>query len=115
MKAADSRADLGQKMQSFLSEYDLLITPTLPNVAFAVGQNTETADQEHWMQWTPFSYPFNLTQQPALSIPCGEVDGLPVGLQIVADRGKDLLAINAAMHIEQALPTVFLSTPRRFS
>lgn len=115
MKAADSRADLGQKMQSFLSEYDLLITPTLPNTAFAVGQNTETADQEHWMQWTPFSYPFNLTQQPALSIPCGEVDGLPVGLQIVADRGKDLLAINAAMHIEQALPTVFLSTPRSFS
>jgi len=115
MKAADDRADLGRKMQSFLSEYDLLITPTLPNVAFEVGQNTETAEQEHWMQWTPFSYPFNLTQQPALSVPCGEVDGLPVGLQIVADRGKDLLAINAALHIEQALPAVFLSAPRSFS
>lgn len=109
MKAVDYRANLGQKMQEFHSKYDILITPTLPNVAFKAGQNTESSEQKHWMEWTPFSYPFNMTQQPALSIPCGQLQGLPVGLQIIADRGNDLLAINVAKHIERTFPSDFSS------
>lgn len=112
MKAADQRADLGRSMQEFHSRYDVLITPTLPRTAFTAGQNTETADQEHWMNWAPFSYPFNLTQQPALSIPCGQLDGLPVGLQVVANRGDDLLAISIAKYIEELIPSQFLDSPR---
>ncbi len=112
MKAVEQRAELGRTMQAFHSNYDILITPTLPRTAFEAGQNTETQQQKHWMDWTPFSYPFNLTQQPALSIPCGQVNGLPVGLQIVADRGNDLMAINIAKHIEDLIPTQFLDAPR---
>jgi len=111
MKAIDSRAELGQKMQEFHKKYDVLITPTLPNVAFSAGQNTELNTQKDWMEWTPFSYPFNLTQQPALTIPCGQLNDLPVGLQIIADRGNDLLAINIAKHIEIEFPSKFLSFP----
>lgn len=109
MKAVDYRANLGRKMQNFHSTYNILITPTLPNTAFKAGQNTESSEQEHWMEWTPFSYPFNMTQQPALSVPCGLLDGLPVGLQIIADRGNDLLAINVAKHIEVEFPSNFSS------
>ncbi|WP_372738978.1 amidase [Neptunomonas sp.] len=112
MKAADQRAELGRSMQEFHSTYDILITPTLPRTAFNAGQNTETADQEHWTDWTPFSYPFNLTQQPALTIPCGLLNGLPVGLQVVANRGDDLLAISIAKYIEDLIPVEFLDAPR---
>ncbi len=112
MQAVDKRAELGQKMQAFHRDYDVLITPTLPDTAFPVGQNTRSAAEQHWMQWTPFSYPFNLTQQPALSVPCGQLNGLPVGLQVIADRGQDSLAINVAGYIESAFSTEFLQVPR---
>jgi aspartyl-tRNA(Asn)/glutamyl-tRNA(Gln) amidotransferase subunit A len=112
MVATDRRADLGRTMQEFHARYDVLITPTLPRTAFEAGKNTETEQQKDWMEWTPFSYPFNLTQQPALSVPCGHVDGLPVGLQVIADRGNDLLAMNIAKHIETLLPAQFLDFPK---
>jgi aspartyl-tRNA(Asn)/glutamyl-tRNA(Gln) amidotransferase subunit A len=55
------------------------------------------------MGWTPFSYPFNLTQQPALSVPCGFTrDGLPVGLQLVAPQYHENLALRAAHAFQQA-------------
>lgn len=111
MKALDSRAELGTRMQSFHTDYDVLITPTMPRTAFDAGKNTENSHQKHWMEWTPFSYPFNLTQQPALSVPCGQVDGLPVGLQVIADRGNDLVAMEVAKYIELITPSSFLSAP----
>ncbi|MEL0618696.1 amidase family protein, partial [Cobetia marina] len=63
----------------------LLITPTLPISPFTAGNNEPPGGKYHdWMEWPPFSYPFNLTQQPAASHPCGLDDqGLPVGLHIV--------------------------------
>jgi aspartyl-tRNA(Asn)/glutamyl-tRNA(Gln) amidotransferase subunit A len=58
-----------------------------------------------WWEWTPFSYPFNLTQQPACSIPCGFTRaGLPVGLQIVADNFREDLVLRAAAAYEAAAP-----------
>jgi len=58
-----------------------------------------------WVYWTPFSYPFNLTQQPACSVPCGFTEaGLPVGLQIVGPMHDDALVLLAAHAFEQAAP-----------
>jgi aspartyl-tRNA(Asn)/glutamyl-tRNA(Gln) amidotransferase subunit A len=58
---------------------------------------------EDWTWWTPFSYPFNLTQQPALSINCGfTASGLPIGLQIVAPAYREELALRAAAAFETA-------------
>lgn len=100
MRATDKRAELGKDMQLFHEQYDLLVTPTLPITAFEAGKNTSEPSQRHWMDWTPFSYPFNLTQQPASSVPCGLVKGLPVGIQLIANRGNDLLTVNVAKIIE---------------
>jgi aspartyl-tRNA(Asn)/glutamyl-tRNA(Gln) amidotransferase subunit A len=55
------------------------------------------------MSWTPFTYPFNLTQQPAISVPCGSTAaGLPIGLQIVGPRHADALVLAAAKAYQDA-------------
>ncbi len=104
--ATNRRAALGQLMNVFHRSYDLLLTPTLPIPAFEAGRIAPAGtDQSNWMHWTPFSYPFNLTQQPAASIPCGfTASGLPVGLQIVAAKYRDDLVLRAARAYETLNP-----------
>ena len=60
-----------------------------------------------YLSWTPFTYTFNVTGQPAATVPCGMVDGLPVGLQIAGRRGADALVLRAAATFEQARPWSF--------
>ena len=60
---------------------------------------------EAMLGWTPFSYPFNLTQQPACTIPCGlTADGLPIGLQLVGPMFGDALVLRAARAYERVRP-----------
>ncbi|WP_372516173.1 amidase [Streptantibioticus silvisoli] len=98
LAAVDVRMALGRVMGAFHETYDLLVTPTLPLTAFAAGRETPSgAAGERWTSWTPFTYPFNLTQQPAASVPCGtDADGLPYGVQLVAARHRDDLVLRAA-------------------
>ena len=106
--AADTaRAALALRMARFHERYDLLITPTLPLTAFAAGEEVPPGSaMARWPEWTPFSYPFNITGQPAASVPCGFTEaGLPVGLQIVGPRYQDRLVLRAAAAFERALPT----------
>ena len=83
-------------------EFDALLAPTLVRPAQALDWNPgpfETVLPEGWFGWLPFTYPFNVTGQPALSIPCGFTRrGLPVGLQIVGRPGDEatILALAAA-------------------
>jgi aspartyl-tRNA(Asn)/glutamyl-tRNA(Gln) amidotransferase subunit A len=93
-------------MREFHTRYDLLLTPSLAVPAFGVGRlEPEGSGDEDWTNWTPFSYPFNLTQQPACSVPCGfTADGLPVGLQIVGPMHADDLVLRAARAFETARP-----------
>jgi aspartyl-tRNA(Asn)/glutamyl-tRNA(Gln) amidotransferase subunit A len=103
MDAQMKRGALGTHMNLFHRDYDLLVTPTLAVAAFDVGQ--ETPVKGRWTDWTPFTYPFNLTGQPAASIPCGFTKaGLPVGLQIVGPRFADALVLRAARAFESARP-----------
>ncbi|MBG1264236.1 amidase [Nostoc commune] len=108
LSAQDAREALGRQMQIFHQNYDLLLTPTLPIVAFPVGQNRPQSSIDHQHRdWTPFTYPFNLTQQPAASLPCGFTkNGLPVGIQIVAAKYKDLLVLQAAKAYESIFPFI---------
>jgi aspartyl-tRNA(Asn)/glutamyl-tRNA(Gln) amidotransferase subunit A len=97
------RNDLGTRMGEFHGRFDLLLTPALPIPAFEAGVEVPAGwPQERWTTWTPFSYPFNMTQQPAASVPCGFADGLPVGLQIVGARHADNTVLAAAHAFQQA-------------
>ncbi len=106
LRAVTRRGALGQRMNLFHRDYDLLLTPTLPITAFAAGQEVaDPAGQSRWADWTPFSYPFNLTQQPACTVPCGFTRaGLPVDLQIVGPMHADALVLRAARAYEAAHP-----------
>lgn len=97
LDATAVRMALGVTMGRFHTEYDLLVTPTMPIPAFPTGlQAPEGWPSTLWTSWTPYTYPFNLTQQPALSVPCGfSSGGLPVGLQIVGPRHADRLVLRA--------------------
>jgi aspartyl-tRNA(Asn)/glutamyl-tRNA(Gln) amidotransferase subunit A len=91
-------------MGRFHQMYDVLVTPTLPLPAFPVGQDLPDAwDSPDLTSWTPYTYPFNLTQQPALSVPCGfTAAGLPIGLQIVGARHADALVLRVGQTYQSA-------------
>ncbi|WP_262064466.1 amidase [Streptomyces sp. STR69] len=98
LAAVDVRAELGRRMGLFHERYDLLVTPTLPITAFEAGVEVpKGSGYRRWTGWTPFTYPFNMTQQPAATVPVGnDGDGLPIGMQIVAARYRDDLVLRAA-------------------
>jgi aspartyl-tRNA(Asn)/glutamyl-tRNA(Gln) amidotransferase subunit A len=102
--ATRERGILGSQMRVFMEGYDLLVTPTLPIPAFEAGRLSPVEDSKgKWVNWTPFTYPFNLTQQPAASVPCGFTKaGLPAGLQIIGKMFADHTVLRASQAYEQA-------------
>lgn len=104
LDATAVRMDLGVRMGLFHEEHDLLVTPTLPIPAFAAGRDApEDWPSQEWTSWTPYTYPFNMTQQPGVSVPCGLTQaGLPAGLQIIGPRHADALVLRAARAYEAA-------------
>jgi aspartyl-tRNA(Asn)/glutamyl-tRNA(Gln) amidotransferase subunit A len=104
--AVQARGALGVLMNQFHQKYDLLLTPTLPLPAFEAGKEVaDVVKERRWTDWSPFSYPFNLTQQPAASVPCGLTKaGLPAGLHIVGPKYGDALVLRAARAYESAAP-----------
>ena len=106
--AVDERVALGRANRLFHERYDLLLTPTLAVPAFPAGQlSPDGYDPEDWLSWSPFTYAFNLTGQPAITVPCGFTNaGLPVGLQIVGPIYGDALVLKAAHAYQTAHPTL---------
>ena len=94
----------------FFEKYDLLLTPTVTVPPFELGSygpREIAASKVSPLNWIAFTYPFNITGQPAASVPCGWTDdGLPIGLQIVGRRFDDVTVLRAAAAFEQALPWV---------
>lgn len=96
-------------MQQFMQRYDLLLTPTMARTAFTAGENGPTEIAGKPManpgDWSPFCAPFNLTGQPAASVPCGfDEGGLPIGLQIVGRWHDDATVLRAAAAFESIAP-----------
>ena len=108
MRAEQVRLALRTRLRSVMDRYDLLAMATVPAEPFGVDAiapawAANPADLQ-WLAWTPATYPFNLTGQPALSLPVGQDEaGLPVGLQLVGRLGGDDLLLSAAARIEAAL------------
>ena len=105
--AVAAREDLGRHMAEFHQEYDLLLAPVASSAAFDVGllgpDEFEGDPHSSWIRFTP---PFNLTHQPAASVPCGFTsDGLPVGLHIIGPMHRDDLVLRASKAYENARPT----------
>ena len=96
------RGELGSLMRRFHQRYDLLLTPGVSIPAFAAKPPEQwELKLEKFLGWTPFSYPFNLTQQPAAVVPCGLTrSGLPMALQIVGPMHGDALVLRAARAYE---------------
>jgi aspartyl-tRNA(Asn)/glutamyl-tRNA(Gln) amidotransferase subunit A len=105
LAARQVSVELGLAMGQFHERHNLLITPTVPIPAFAAGHDVPIdSGLRWWAQWTPFTYPFNMTQQPALSIPIGRTaEGLPIGMQIVGPRHSDDLVLAVGLFAEQVL------------
>lgn len=104
-QATAERSAYGAGMKEFMKHHDLLVTPMIAVPPFDTPLVTPlTPNGNLWMEWTPFTYPFNLTQQPAASVPCGfTASGLPVGLQFVGRHGDDERVLQASHALEQLL------------
>ena len=107
-EAVDQRVALGRANRLFHERFDILLTPTLAVPAFPVGRlSPDGYDLEDWLPWSPFTYPFNLTGQPAITVPCGFTEqGLPVGLQIVGPIHGDELVLRVANTYQAAHSTL---------
>lgn len=101
LRSIDERIQLAEQMRKFHLDWDLLLTPTLPISAFPVGSNVPPNwHSDDWLSWSPFCHPFNMTQQPAASVPVGETsNNLPIGVQIVGPKFRDDLVLRAAQVI----------------
>ena len=104
--AVAARESLSVWMNRLHANYDLLLLPCLPIPAFQAGHEVPPGSgMQRWTEWTPFSYPFNLTGQPAISLPCGlTAGGLPMALQLVGPRYADALVLRAAKAFEESAP-----------
>lgn len=95
-------------MWKFMRKYDLLLTPTLAVPPFPVHMQGPEKIEGRMVpssKWIPFTFPINLTGQPAASVPAGWTeDGLPVGLQIVGRHLDDPLVLRASAAFESAAP-----------
>jgi aspartyl-tRNA(Asn)/glutamyl-tRNA(Gln) amidotransferase subunit A len=97
------RLELAATMGRFFEQYDLLLTPTMADTAFGLDRSLEPYQPS--LGWSPFTYPFNLTGEPAITVPAGwSQEGLPVGLQIVGPRFAEGRVLRAAAAFEAAQP-----------
>jgi Asp-tRNA(Asn)/Glu-tRNA(Gln) amidotransferase A subunit family amidase len=101
------RMRVWQAMQTFHEKYDLLLTPVIACTAFPVGSEPKTIDGTDIPPagWMPFTQPFNLTGQPAASVPCGfDSRGLPIGLHVIGRAYEDALVLRACRAFEELQP-----------
>jgi len=98
------RAALGQKLRLFFDRFDLLLSPTMPiPAAYADPQPGDVPDRDNSWSWVTYTFAFNLTKNPSCSLPCGAVDGLPIGLMVTGQLYDDLGVLQACRAYEAAV------------
>jgi Asp-tRNA(Asn)/Glu-tRNA(Gln) amidotransferase A subunit family amidase len=108
-RATHRRTALWHRLRGFFERHDVLVTPTTSVAAFPIGQTfpaeIDGRPLTNQLEWFPFTYPFAITGQPAISVPAGFTsEGLPVGLQIVGRRFADATVLRVAAAFEAARP-----------
>jgi aspartyl-tRNA(Asn)/glutamyl-tRNA(Gln) amidotransferase subunit A len=98
LKALKARTLIRADFQRAFQQHDVLIAPTMPHIAFKLGEKIE--DPLALYKVDINTVPVNLANVPALSIPCGEKERLPIGMQIIGDRLKETLLFNVAWQFE---------------
>ncbi|MFC3609185.1 amidase [Stutzerimonas tarimensis] len=111
LDAIKARAAFASQVHELFEQYDLLITPTLPILPFAAeatgpeGYPCDPDSAVPWAAWTPFTYPFNLSGNPAASLPCGwSPEGLPIGLQVIGPRFAEASVLQFCAALEAINP-----------
>jgi aspartyl-tRNA(Asn)/glutamyl-tRNA(Gln) amidotransferase subunit A len=108
VQAQFARNALWDGVRHFFERYDLLVTPTMPLTAFEIRRNAPgnvPGRLAEGLAWSFLTFPFNVTGQPAASLPCGfSQDGLPIGLQVVGRRHADVTVLRASAAFEAAAP-----------
>ncbi|MBE2167934.1 MULTISPECIES: amidase [unclassified Cobetia] len=114
-KALEERYRITQALEQFNQDFHLLLTPSVAVTPFALNHQVPPDSQMHdWEEWAPFSYPFNLSGQPAASVPCGFTSqGLPVGFQLAGGKHDDVRLLRAAAAYMDAYPTAHPAEPYR--
>ncbi len=106
--AHNYKAQFAEQVMGLVEQFDFLVTPTVPVTAFGAGMDqpgSVAGKETSYLSWTPYTYVFNLTGQPAATVPCGFAsDGLPVGLQIVGRWRDDATVLRAAAAFESIRP-----------
>lgn len=105
--AADATlVELAQRMSLFHTRFDLLVTPTVAVAPFEAGREVPRDwPDPRWTSWAVLTWPFNMTGQPACTVPCGfTTDGLPIGVQVIGPRDDDRAVLAAANAIQRMLP-----------
>ncbi|MGE4480240.1 amidase [Acidocella sp.] len=102
VQAQVRRASFGAAMDAALADYDFILSPGTAIPAFEAGVELPAGSGlKRWTEWAGFSFPINLTQQPAAVTPCGATEaGLPVALQIIGARGDDSKVLSLAAALE---------------
>jgi aspartyl-tRNA(Asn)/glutamyl-tRNA(Gln) amidotransferase subunit A len=102
-RATFLRQRFGEAMQAALAPFDAVITPTLPVPAFEAGREwPEGSGCESWLQWASYVFPFNLSRQPAASVPVGFTRSkLPIGAQVAGALYEDEKIVAIARAIER--------------
>ncbi len=110
------RYALRDEMFAFFGRYDALLSPTLPISALEAGRNIPAGfEHRNLVSWVYYTYPFNLTGQPAASLPIGLCSrGTPVGLQIVTAHNDEETALKIAAWLEGEIERFFYASALRF-
>lgn len=113
LDAMAARTRISATVQALHDHYDLIISAAVPVRPPRAGDEvTDPATQKRWTDWAPYSFLFNLTQQPAASVPCGfTADGCPVGLQVVGPRFADLRVLRRCAELESAFADLLAAGP----
>ena len=111
LDALDVEVALTATMAGFLSEHDVLLTPTLGALPPEIGRYDPAAPNPlhdtfaDWSRWETFLPLFNVTGQPAISLPLHQTpDGVPIGMQLVGGFGREAMLLRLAADLEEALP-----------